>query len=109
MIHDDATWTMVGDPETCFFGGVHSKQKVKNILEEFIGEFERFSFDILNSFAADETVAVRGISHGVRSDGHEYKNDYLMQYIVKDNKIAMVVEFFNPLQVFKYMGIAAPV
>lgn len=43
LLHDDVTWTMVGDPENCFFGGVHSKQKVYEILNGVFGTFHQFS------------------------------------------------------------------
>ncbi len=105
LLHDDVTWTMVGDPENCFFGGVHSKQKVYEILDGVLGAFHKFSFDVLHSFAEGENVAVRGKSHGIHPNGREYKNVYLMQYKVKEGKIVEVVEHFNPLRVFQYLNI----
>ena len=108
LLHDDATWTMVGDPETCFFGGVHSKKKVKAILDKFIGEFETFSFEVLHSFAEGNCVAVKGASHEVLPDGREYKNDYLMQYTVSCDKIRSIIEFFNPLRVFQFIKMGIP-
>lgn len=104
LLHDDVTWTMVGDPENCFFGGVHSKQKVYEILNGVFGTFHQFSFNVLHSFAEGENVAVRGTSHGINPDGREYKNVYLMQYRVKDGKIVEIIEHFNPLRVFQYLG-----
>lgn len=103
ILSDNANWTIIGDPEKCFFSGVHSRKDVHTILDSFLGAFDRFSFDVTRIISEGEYVAVQANSRGVGPGRKEYVNKYLMQYHVVDGRILEVIEYFDPYQVFSYI------
>lgn len=103
LIHDEGSWSVPYLPDRFQFGGFRDKQGVSDLLTQFLGGFDSFSFTVTAITAEDDRVAVEAKSEGVGPNGAQYENIYNMIFFIKDHKLHTVREYFDPFQVLKYV------
>lgn len=103
-IADNGTWTIVGKPDTFPFAKEYDKAGICELLINFVGSFESFSYRILSMTAEDNRVVVEGESEGVGKNGKTYTNKYLMLYRLENGKVVSAKEFLDQLEVLNYVG-----
>lgn len=103
LVAEGATWRMLGRPEQCPFGKVHSRSEAYEQLSTFLAIFDDFEMTVVSTTAEDDRVAVQAQSVGKGPGKKVYKNRYMMMYQLRDGKIISIDEYFDPLEVFAYM------
>lgn len=96
MLKDDATWRIMGTPETFPFASDHTKVDMANIWGS-LGDFlpNGMSTRICGMIAEDDKVAVELESNGLARDGRVYNNHYHNVFVIRDGMIVEVREYFD--------------
>jgi hypothetical protein len=108
MVTDDMTWFVPGLVARVPYAGLFSFDEILPALEGFLGSLDTFSFTVVDTIAEGESVAVEAQSHGVLN-GVTYRNSYMMQYKLRDGRIASLKEYLDQSSVAEYMDRVAAV
>lgn len=96
MLKDDASWQIMGTPATFPFASTHTKADMANIWSS-LGDFlpNGMSTRICGMIADGDKVAVELESNGVARDGRVYNNHYHDVFVIRDDMIVEVREYFD--------------
>lgn len=104
MMHDDASWTTVGDPARFAFGGKKDKATMLNVLMGFLKPMDTFSFTVDSIVAEGGEVAIEATSHGTGPGARRYDNLYILKFVLVADKIQSINEFFDQSAVLEYVA-----
>lgn len=99
----DMTWTIPGLPDRVDYAGSFSFAQILPKLESFLGILDAFSFVVTDTTAEGESVVVQATSHG-ELHGTVYENIYLMQYKLREGRIASIKEFMDQSSVADFVA-----
>lgn len=103
LIHDEGSWSIPYREDRFAYAGFRDKAGLRELLSGFLGGFDSFRFDIVNIIAEGDKVAVEATSEGEGPAAAQYRNRYLLIFLLKDGKVHTVREHFDPYQVEAYV------
>jgi ketosteroid isomerase-like protein len=101
VLAEDATWWIVGKPETLAAAGVYNKEAIARLLQGMFGQLaDGLRMTVKGVIAEDEKVAVEVESHGELKNGRVYNNTYHFALVMHEGKISEVREYLDTQHVY---------
>jgi len=92
LMADDATWRVVGDPQTFPPAGTLGKPERRAMFDGFVSVLRSLSFDIASTTAEGDRVAVEFTCRGESHAGPVYENEFINLFRFRNGKIVSVYE-----------------
>lgn len=102
LMADDATWRVVGDPETFPPAGTLTKSERRTMFDGFVSVLRSLEFDIASTTAEGDRVAVEFTCRGESHAGPVYENEFINLFRFRDGKIVSVYELCGQLAVLAF-------
>jgi ketosteroid isomerase-like protein len=98
LMADNATWTVMGRPETFALAGTKSKAEFTQLLQGIGAAMPKgLRLTPKGITAEGDRVAVEAESYGEHANGKVYNNQYHFLIEVRDNKIQAVREYLDTI------------
>lgn len=101
---NEGSWSIPFRSDKFAYGGFKNKAAFTEVLTGFLGTFSEFEFIPKSVTAEEDRVIVEADSTGVGTGGAKYKNNYLMIFHMKNDKIHTVREYFDAFAVLDYVA-----
>jgi len=99
---DDITWGAYFDPAVPFSKTYHGKNGVSEFFATLGANTDYKRFDTQEFYADGDTVLVKGFHEAVvKTTGKSFAHDFMMQFKLRDGKLAYFFSFINILDEVK--------
>lgn len=100
LLHADATWWVLGDPQRLRVSGLRRVPQIQRLLDGVGRSMPAgMSFVVQGITAESERVAIEIEAQGQLADGRVYQNRYHFLIEMRDDKVASVREYMDTLGV----------
>lgn len=104
LLHDQAKWTFPYRADHFPLAGTQDKAGALDVLRGFLGAFSEFRFTIDQVTAEANRVVIAAHSAGIGARGVGYQNVYHIHIEIKDAKLHVIREMFDPYEVTTYLA-----
>jgi len=100
LIDGDATWWLLGRPDSPPFSGLYTKDGITELLDQLRSRQTRLSVTVRSAVAEDDWVALEVESRGELEDGRTHHSRYHALMRVTGGKIFEVREYNDTQNAF---------